>query len=169
MSAGRGLLQATLSWNPQEVVPTLTGSARISLAGGSVRRSAAPGESFPLWIVFSPLGAAQSGSMSFDRLEGEFDLREGNAYTSDLHLDGDVEVIVRGRTGLLARDYDHTAWILRGEERLPVAIRRFGAAPAVASVWLGVRDFFAAGSPRRTLHVGGSWADPVVTTQTSER
>jgi hypothetical protein len=116
-----------------------------------------------LFVVPALIARTDAADMGFRRLGGDFDLREGSAFTTNLHMDGEAEVFVRGRTGLIARDYDQTAWVLRGADRLPGAIRRLSAAPAVASLWLGLREFFAADDARRLLHVGGSWDAPVVT------
>jgi len=72
---------------------------------------------------------------------------------------------MRGRTGLLAHDYDQQVWILRGEDRLPAAVRRLAPTPRVAAVWLSLRELFT-GAPedrsRAVLRLQGSWDDPVV-------
>jgi uncharacterized protein YhdP len=45
--------------------------------------------------------------MSFDSIEGRFELRVGDAWTSDLQVRGpSADIAVSGRTGLSARDYD---------------------------------------------------------------
>ena len=82
-------------------------------------------------------------ALRFSRLEGDFELSAGQATTSNLHFDGDAEILMRGRTGLVARDYDQQVWILRGEGRLPAAVRRLGPTPRVAAAWLSLRDLFA--------------------------
>ena len=73
---------------------------------------------------------------------------------------------MRGRTGLVARDYDQQVWILRGEGRLPAAVRRLGPTPRVAAAWLSLRDLFAGGEQedkaRAALHLQGTWDDPIV-------
>src|SRR5690606_31112555 len=106
--------------------------------------------------------------LRFRRLEADFELREGQAYTANLHFDGDAEILMRGRTGLLERDYEYIAWVLRGEERLPAALRRLGGAtPTVAAAWLSLREWLAgpeAQRTRATLHLGGTWEQPVVET-----
>jgi uncharacterized protein YhdP len=110
--------------------------------------------------------ASESHALRFSRLEGDFELSAGEATTSNLHLDGDAEILMRGRTGLVARDYDQQVWILRGEGRLPAAVRRLGPTPRVAAAWLSLRELFAGergeeGS-RASLHLQGSWDDPIV-------
>ncbi len=115
-------------------------------------------------------GMASSGNegtsaLKFARLEADFDLQDGEASTSDLHFDGDAEILMRGRTGLLARDYDQQVWILKGEERLPAPVRRFGPSPRVAAAWLTLREMFAGTNDvraRATLRLAGSWDEPKV-------
>lgn len=108
---------------------------------------------------------AQPRDLRFTTLDADFELADGEASTSDLHFDGDAEILMRGRTGLLAQDYDQEVWVLKGEERLPAAVRRFAPTPRVAAAWLTLRDLFAAtgeARPRALLHLRGSWEDPVV-------
>jgi uncharacterized protein YhdP len=106
--------------------------------------------------------------LHFSRLEADFELHDGQATTSNLHFDGDAEILMRGRVGLVSRDYDQQVWVLRGEERLPAAVRRFGATPRVAAAWLSLRDLFAgSGAQDRSqavLRLQGSWDDPMVVT-----
>jgi uncharacterized protein YhdP len=106
--------------------------------------------------------------LHFAHLEADFDLRDGQATTSNLHFDGDAEILMRGRIGIVSRDYDQQVWVLRGEERLPAAVRRFGATPRVAAAWLSLRDLFGgSGAPDRSraaLRLQGSWDDPMVVT-----
>jgi uncharacterized protein YhdP len=104
--------------------------------------------------------------LRFARLDADFALRDGQATTSNLHFDGDAEILMRGRTGLIARDYDQQVWVLRGEDRLPAAVRRFGATPRVAAAWLSLRELFtgaeALDRSRAALRLQGSWDDPMV-------
>jgi len=86
------------------------------------------------------LSGMTSEEMRFRTLEAEFILRDGQAHTSNLHFDGDAEILMRGRTGLLAHDYDYEAWVLRGEERIPSSLRRLAATPRVAAAWMALRD-----------------------------
>jgi len=106
--------------------------------------------------------------LHFARLEADFDLHDGEATTSNLHFDGDAEILMRGRIGLVAHDYDQQVWVLRGEERLPAAVRRFGATPRVAAAWLSLRDLFGSGGAqdrsRAVLRLQGTWDDPMVVT-----
>ena len=73
---------------------------------------------------------------------------------------------MRGRVGLTTRDYDAEAWIFRGEDRLPAAVRGLAPTPRVAALWMAVRELFAGSNPARAgaaaLRLGGTWDDPVV-------
>jgi uncharacterized protein YhdP len=106
--------------------------------------------------------------LHFAHLEADFELQDGQATTSNLHFDGDAEILMRGRIGLVSRDYDQQVWLLRGEERLPAAVRRFGATPRVAAAWLSLRDIFGGSGEqdrsRAVLRLQGSWDDPMVVT-----
>jgi uncharacterized protein YhdP len=107
-------------------------------------------------------------ALHFDRLEADFDVTGGQATTSNLHFDGDAEILMRGRIGMVSRDYDQQVWLLRGEERLPAAVRRFGATPRVAAAWLSLRDLLSGGDSqdrsRAVLRLQGTWDDPMVVT-----
>jgi hypothetical protein len=70
---------------------------------------------------------------------------------------------MRGRIGLLAHDYDAQVWVLKGEERLPAAVRRLGAGPRVAALWMSLRELIAGeGHEHVTLRLRGTWDDPMV-------
>jgi uncharacterized protein YhdP len=114
----------------------------------------------------SPLPVSEPHALRFARLDGDFEFDSGEAVTSNLHFDGDAEILMRGRTGLLTRDYDQQVWILKGEGRLPAAVRRLDPTPRVAAAWLSLRDLFAGGgreeSARAPFHLQGSWDAPIV-------
>ena len=87
------------------------------------------------------------------------------ARTADLHLDGDAEILVRARVGLLARDYDgaglHPA--RRGTPAVggaPLRARR----PRWRRVAVAARVVHgqAAENARAALRLRGTWNDPIV-------
>ena len=48
--------------------------------------------------------------LAFDTVRGDFDLRDGNAYTENLLVKGPAaEIGLIGRVGLKNKDYDQTA------------------------------------------------------------
>jgi uncharacterized protein YhdP len=181
--AARASVSGNLEWKPdpgQPLLESAEGRVSLRLSDGATRiADADPVRPFALFTVPALLhgialppgsdGTIQPSApreLAFRRLEADFDLRDGQARTSDLHFDGDAEILIHGRTGLLVRDYDHTATILRGEDRIPAAVRRLGAAPRVAAAWMTLRDLLRGESSDRTrivLHLRGSWSDPIVT------
>jgi uncharacterized protein YhdP len=194
LSAARGALSGEIAWQPhrgtswlQSATGTLSmrfeeGVARSpetaavdSSSGRPLALLTVPALLNGIWhhAASAPVSTAtdtggEPGEMEFSRLDGHFQLHDGQATTSDLHLDGDVEILVRGRTGLLARDYDHEAWVLRGEERLPQSIRRLASTPRVAAAWLTLRELIggdSTGRSRIVLRLRGPWDEPVVTVE----
>jgi uncharacterized protein YhdP len=179
--SGRASIEGDLDWPlPADAERTraawprsVSGTVSVVLAEGGVDAAAArAGHAAPLAALGELLRRGAAGEaespdegLKFARLSGDFALQEGNALTSNLHLDGDAEVLIDGRVGLLAQDFDCRAVILRGPERLPDAVRRLSAAPHVAAAWLALRDLWpASGSPaaRTQLHVSGTWDAPVI-------
>ena len=169
LGASHARLEGELQW-PQQApasLATLDGRLHMQLEQGVTRAAGADSAGVPFALLAVPaLTAGMSPGLNFSRLTADFVLHDGQAMTSDLHFDGDAEILVRGRTGLLAHDYDEQAWILRGEERLPAAVRRLGPTPRVAAVWLSLRELFAGSAvdrSRAALHLRGTWDDPIVT------
>jgi uncharacterized protein YhdP len=174
LSARRAKLAGELHWAAQAPVPlaTLGGHLHMQLEEGMTQVAQAPAMPFALLSVPALLAGLGQGSneaavpLRFTRLAADFELSDGNASTADLYFDGDAEILVRGHVGLEAGDYDEQAWILRGEDRLPAALRRLGPLPRVAAAWLSLRELFSATSAERThtaLRLRGTWNDPIVT------
>ena len=179
LSASKAQLSGELEWEPHADPPwvaTLVGRVSMKMIDGATHAGTdADGRPFALAAVpalvsaMEPPGSDGSSrppprELRFARLEADFDLKDGQASTSDLHFDGDAEILMRGRTGLVAHDYDQQVWVLRGEERLPAAVRRLGPTPRVAAAWLTLRELFAADADRARaqLRLQGSWDEPVV-------
>ena len=179
LQARRGNLSGELHWREDGSAPlaSLNGNLHMLLDEGETGPPSkdTPDGPFPLFVVPALLAgiAAENRAVAqppvrFKRLAASFELRDGVASTSDLHLDGDAEILVRARVGLLARDYEGEAFVLRGEERLPAALRGLGPTPKVAAAWLALRDWLAgAGSERSriALRLRGTWEDPIVSAQ----
>jgi uncharacterized protein YhdP len=188
LTAAKATLDGDLEWHvaaDQPPLATLAGRLDMHLEDGTTRAwPAGPdpntqGTPFPLLLVpalVSGMGqpSAQAASLAsseprglrFASLEAGFDVSHGEASTSDLHFDGDAEILMRGHMSLLARNYDQQVWVLRGEGRLPAAVRRLGPTPRVAAAWLSLRELFTGGvrdeGSRAPLHLQGTWDDPIV-------
>jgi uncharacterized protein (TIGR02099 family) len=104
--------------------------------------------------------------LSFDTIHGDFELREGNAYTSNLLLRGPAaEIGIAGRTGLATQDYDQTA-VVTGNlgASIPVAGALAGG-PAVGAALLLFSQVFKEplkGIARGYYRIKGTWDEPVV-------
>ena len=185
LTAAKATLDGDLEWQAgtdRAALETLVGRLNMSLQDGVTRVDSEPGRPmgqpnsgatppFALLLVPALVSGMSAPGLRFSRLDADFELDHGEASTSDFHFDGDAEILMRGRTSLLARSYDQQAWILRGEGRLPAAVRRLGPTPRVAAAWLSLRDLFEAydGQSRgqeqgskASLHLQGSWDDPIV-------
>ena len=176
VSASHARFEGQLSWSPQAAAPlaTLGGRLHMRLEDGAVG-SAGDTEGVPFALLSVPALLAglspdsaelRSPGLRFSEFSGDYQVRDGEAVTPGLHFDGDAEILVRGRVGLSSGDYDQQAWILRGEDRLPAAVRRLGPSPRVAALWLSLRELFgaeAAAPARAALTLRGPWSDPIVT------
>jgi uncharacterized protein YhdP len=174
-SARRARLEGELRWSLQAAAPlaTLGGHLHMRLEDGLAQAArSAGGEPFALLsvpaLIAGMSAAADPGAdagLHFVSLTADYELRDGEAFTRDLHFDGDAEILVRGRVGLSRGDYDQQAWILHGEDRLPAAVRRLGPTPRIAAAWLALRELFAGNPADRTrtaLRLRGTWNDPIV-------
>jgi len=177
LTAAKATLDGDLQWQVADERPplaTLAGRLNMHLEDGVTRADPDPhpqGAPFPLLLVPALVNGmghpvSEPHALRFAHLDGDFEFEAGQAVTSNLHFDGDAEILMRGRTGLLARDYDQQVWILKGEGRLPAAVRRLDPTPRVAAAWLSLRDLFAGGgheeSARAPFHLQGSWDAPIV-------
>lgn len=168
LSAERLGASGELEWPtaPASTLADAKGHLQVELDDGLARAGAAgdaPGRSLGLLAVPGLLAGLGLPQLPFARLSADFSVADGEAVTSNLHLDGDTEILMRGRIGLLAHDYDAQVWVLKGEERLPAAVRRLGAGPKVAALWMSLRALFAGeGREHATLRLHGTWDDPMV-------
>jgi uncharacterized protein YhdP len=179
LRARRARLSAELEWPRESLAPlaSLRGHLHMQLEDGALDSAAAVGAAPPLPLLLVPAlvsGMAADAAaahespapeLGFDRVTADYELRDAVASTANLHFDGVAEILVRARLGLLAQDYDGEAFILRGEERLPSAVRRLGPTPRMAALWLSLREWFTgapADSARSVLRLRGAWNDPIV-------
>jgi uncharacterized protein (TIGR02099 family) len=104
--------------------------------------------------------------LAFDSVRGDFELRDGNAFTSNLLLRGPAaEIGIAGRTGLASRDYDQTA-VVTGNlgASLPVAGALAGG-PAIGAALLLFSQVFKEplkGITRGYYRITGPWENPTV-------
>jgi len=103
---------------------------------------------------------------SFDEIKGKFFIEQGDAYTTDLYLDGpSARIDVSGRTGLTSRDYDQLITVtpdLTGS--LPLAGALLGG-PIAGGVVFALDKLLRPAIDDITRYqytVTGAWDDPQV-------
>jgi uncharacterized protein YhdP len=109
----------------------------------------------------------------FDSITGDFEMRDGSAFTDNLALDGPAAAVgIVGRAGLVDKDYDQTAIVYANfGSSLPIAGAIAGG-PAVGAALLVFSEIFK--KPLRqmgrvTYKITGSWEDPQIVKTGSAR
>jgi len=172
---GRVILELdwpSLPWDP--AVATVSGDVNINIKDG-VLTEVRPGAArllglFSLEVI--PFRSLLESGLIFDKIKGRVDLADGNAYTKLLEIDSNVGLIkIRGRTGLVARDYDqHVVVVPELSNSLPVLGFLSGgplAGAAIALIQGVMRNVGDDGDKvdeggRIEYTVTGSWDDPVI-------
>lgn len=177
MEAKRGEVHAELTWpgGPDgRLLERSSGTVTMSVESGQLV-SLEPGAgrvlglfslaALPRRLALDFSDLTEKG-LSFDSVHGDFELRDGNAYTSNLLLRGPAaEIGLAGRTGLAARDYDQTA-VVTGNlgVSLPVAGALAGG-PAIGAALLLFSQVFKEplkGIARGYYRITGPWEEPTV-------
>jgi len=104
---------------------------------------------------------------SFSRIKGKFNIDSGDAYTSNLYLDGPAaRVDISGRAGLAEQDYDQQVVVTpKVGDSLPV-LGALTSTPQVGAVILFVKKLFQSDIDEVTktkYTITGKWSDPVIT------
>jgi len=175
--AGESSNKAALEWrgNPlQFSVGKLNGSMTIKISKGQLE-DVSPGagrifgllslQALPRRLTLDFSDLFKKG-FSFDRIKGNFLIEQGDAYTTDLYLDGPAARIdVSGRAGLTTRDYDQLITVtpdLTGS--LPLAGALLGG-PIAGGVVFALDKLLRPAIDDITRYqytVTGSWDDPKV-------
>ena len=105
--------------------------------------------------------------LTFDSIEGEFEITDGNAYTNDLYMRGpSADITVTGRTGLADKDYDQVVTVTpQIANSLPVASALFGpvgiGVGAVIYLFNSLNDNIDK-LLRYQYTITGNWDNPVI-------
>jgi uncharacterized protein (TIGR02099 family) len=104
--------------------------------------------------------------LAFDTIRGDFDLREGNAYTENVLVKGPAaEIGLIGRVGLKSKDYDQTAVVTGSLGSSPLPLAGFVGGPVVGAAVLVFTQVFKQplkGLARGYYRITGSWDSPIV-------
>lgn len=102
----------------------------------------------------------------FDRLEGDVRISKGNAFNDDLRIIGRSGIIqLKGRTGLVARDFDQTVTVVPKIGDTIAVGTGFAFGPQVGIVVLLLERLLGqplSNAASTEYHVSGSWDDPVI-------
>jgi uncharacterized protein (TIGR02099 family) len=103
--------------------------------------------------------------LAFDSVRGDFDLRDGSAYTDNLLVKGPAaEIGLIGRVGLKNKDYDQTA-VVTGSVGSSLPLAALAGGPVVAGAVLLFTQVFKQplkGLARGYYRITGSWDNPIV-------
>jgi uncharacterized protein (TIGR02099 family) len=104
--------------------------------------------------------------LAFDTIRGDFDLRDGNAYTENVLVKGPAaEIGLIGRVGLKNRDYDQTAVVTGNLGSSPLPLAGFVGGPVLGAAVLLFTQVFKQplkGLARGYYRITGNWDNPVV-------
>jgi uncharacterized protein YhdP len=102
---------------------------------------------------------------AFDTVRGDFDLRDGSAYTDDVQVVGPAaDIGLVGRVGLKSRDYDQTA-VVTGNVSSTLPLAAFVGGPVIGGAVLVAAQVFKQplkGLARGYYRITGSWDNPTV-------
>ena len=169
--------EANLNWSGGPVgdfVPRLNGTLSIDIERGQLR-DVKPGAGRMLGLtslvelprrLSLDFHDVTDKGLAFDTIKGNFEIRDGNAYTDDTVLKGAaIDIGLAGRTGLAAQDYDETV-VVSGNPVGPATVAgALAAGPIGAAGGLLLSQLFKgqlAGLARIYYRVTGPWSDPVV-------
>ncbi len=103
--------------------------------------------------------------LAFDTIRGDFDLRDGSAYTDNLLVKGPAaEIGLIGRVGLKNKDYDQTA-VVTGSVGNSLPLAALAGGPVVAGAVLLFTQVFKQplkGLARGYYRITGGWDNPIV-------
>lgn len=103
--------------------------------------------------------------LAFDSVRGDFDLRDGSAFTDNVLVKGPAaEIGLIGRVGLKNKDYDQTA-VVTGSVNSSLPLAAFAAGPVIGGAVLIFTQVFKQplkGLARGYYRITGNWDNPTV-------
>ncbi|WP_172597599.1 YhdP family protein [Sulfuriflexus mobilis] len=175
--AGKSKGDAQLQWpgDPMQFsVGRLNGNLSLDIRDGQLR-DLSPGagrvfgllslQTLPRRLSLDFSDVFKKG-FSFDRIKGNFQLEKGDAYTTNLYMDGPAARIdVSGRTGLVVQDYDQLVTVTpKLTSSLPLAGALVGG-PVAGGVLYAIDKLFKPAIDKITRYqytITGSWEEPEI-------
>jgi uncharacterized protein (TIGR02099 family) len=103
--------------------------------------------------------------LAFDTVRGDFELRDGSAFTDNVLVKGPAaEIGLIGRVGLKNKDYDQTA-VVTGNVSSSLPLAAFAAGPVIGGAVLLFTQVFKQplkGLARGYYRITGNWDNPTV-------
>ena len=175
MNRGEGSVSGELAWQGgmlQPALPTLTGDLSVDLRNGSLP-AVEPGAGralglFSLSVLPRRLGLDFSDvvgeGLSFDQLQGTWQVEAGRMRTDDLSLTGpSMDLSLRGETDLVRRRYDQRVTVTPQLSSALAFLGGLAGGPAAAALLFVTRGMLESGVERLTdftYHIGGTWDEP---------
>ncbi|HSQ69334.1 MAG TPA: YhdP family protein, partial [Steroidobacteraceae bacterium] len=177
VEAERAGAEARLEWEggpSEQALGRMNGSLSLELERGQLR-TVKPGAGrmlgllsvteLPRRLALDFRDVTDEG-LAFDSVRGDFQIRDGNAYTENLLLKGAVlDIGVAGRTGLATQDYDQTIVVSGNPSGALTVAGALAAGPIGAASALLISQLFKGqlqGLTRVYYRVTGPWASPKV-------
>jgi uncharacterized protein YhdP len=184
--SSNGILNFNLMWAGAPYAPSIssmTGKVYLGLGAGRIvdignGASAKVGlgqllsifslQTIPRRLMFDFSDVFQKG-YNFDSLKGNFELRNGNAYTSNFLFDGNVaKVGINGRIGLKDKDFNFTLIVIPSvtsvTSSIPIAATLITMNPLVGLGAFAVNTVLGSQFSKATTYyydVTGPWSNPV--------
>jgi len=177
VDADQTRVRANLAWSggpAEDVLARMDGTLRLELEQGRLR-GVKPGAGRMLGLIsvvelprrlsLDFRDVTEEG-LTFDTVQGDFEIRAGSAYTQNLLLKGaTVDIGVVGRTGLAAQDYEQTV-VVSGSPSGPITVAgALAGGPVGAAGALLFSQLFKGqlqGLARIYYRVTGPWSNPTV-------
>jgi uncharacterized protein YhdP len=177
VDAAQARARANLTWGggpAGDVIARMDGTLRLELEQGRLR-GVKPGAGRMLGLIsvvelprrlsLDFRDVTEEG-LAFDTVQGDFEIRAGNAYTQNLLLKGaTVDIGVVGRTGLGTQDYEQTV-VVSGSPSGPITVAgALAGGPVGAAGALLFSQVFKGqlqGLARIYYRVTGPWSNPTV-------
>jgi len=182
LDAKRARGKAALAWAPSErgiEWPQAQGTVHLEFDNGQLR-AVEPGAgrvlglmnfyALPRRLTLNFRDVVGSG-LAFDKISGDFELRDGSAHTQNLKVAGpSVRMDVKGRIGLAARDYDQEVTVypdVSGGVTLGAVLLGGPIAGALALIAQEIMGKPLNQVTQLSYRVTGSWDNPQVTRGTA--
>ncbi len=178
LDAKQARVKTALTWAPSErglEWPQAQGTVHLEFDNGQLR-AVEPGAgrvlglvnifALPRRLTLNFRDVVGSG-LAFDKITGDFELRDGSAHTQNLRVAGpSVRMDVKGRTGLAARDYDQEVTVypdVSGGVTLGAVLLGGPVAGVLALIAQEIMNKPLSQVTQLSYRVTGSWDNPQVT------